>query len=92
VKLSSRDAAAKTVTVPDSFGDEEADPADEPEPEPEPDEEEQALRASSAAAPAPAAHRLRRVRRTERVITGRLPLLVREGSPEPSDTRIRRSY
>ncbi|GAB2890763.1 hypothetical protein GCM10027074_68780 [Streptomyces deserti] len=48
VKLSSREAAAKTVTVPETFDDEDAE---ESEPGPV---EEQALTASSAAADAPA--------------------------------------
>ncbi|GAA3057104.1 hypothetical protein GCM10010448_45610 [Streptomyces glomeratus] len=58
VKLSFREAAANTVIVPDSFGVEDAEDAEESdfsaESEPDPDEEEQALRTSSAAAPAPA--------------------------------------
>ena len=69
-----REAAAKTVTVPESFA--EDDDFGVPE---EPDvssEEEQALRASSAAAPTPATCRVRVVRRVrcaDRVITDLLP-------------------
>ncbi|GHA71535.1 hypothetical protein GCM10010345_88330 [Streptomyces canarius] len=48
---------------------EEADESEEWDVSVESDEEEQALRASAAAAPAPASHSIRRVRRTERVIT-----------------------
>jgi hypothetical protein len=71
VKLSFREAAANTVTVPDSFG--EADAPEEPGfpvsgASEESDEEEQAVRASTAAAPAPASRSSRRVRRAERVI------------------------
>src|SRR4051812_20364211 len=74
VKLSLSEAAAKTVTAPESFAEaEELEPAAaESESESEP-AEEQAARASSAAAPAPAACRVRTVRRTERVITVSLP-------------------
>jgi hypothetical protein len=69
VKLSLREAAAKTVTVPSTFGADEApDVAVAPEPvEPEasevPEDEEQALRASRAAADAPTIDRLRRAGR-----------------------------
>lgn len=61
------EAAANTVTVPDIFGDADAEESDFEEDESS--LEEQALRASSAAAPAPATCRVRRVRRAERVIT-----------------------
>jgi hypothetical protein len=78
VKLSFREAAANTVTVPESFGEEdvEADDFALPEESDLPSEEEQALRASSAAAPTPATCRVRlvrRVRRADRVITDLLP-------------------
>jgi hypothetical protein len=77
VQLSFREAAANTVTVPESFGEED----DEAEPfalsgESDVSEEEQALRASSAAAPTPATRRVRvvrRVRRVDRVVTDLLP-------------------
>jgi hypothetical protein len=72
VKLSLSEAAAKTVTVPDSLGDadvEVSDLADESEEAEESSEEEQALSAIRAATPAPATCSIRRVRRAERVIT-----------------------
>jgi hypothetical protein len=74
VKLSLSEAAAKTVTVPESFGEEEAEVSDFGEESESESEDEQALRASSAAAPTPATRRVRvRVRRADRVITGLLP-------------------
>ena len=80
VKLSLSEAAAKTATSPDGFDDadlEEPEPgAPESESESE-SEDEQADRTSSAATPAPAACSVRRVRRTERVITGPLPRSAR---------------
>ncbi|GHA15715.1 hypothetical protein GCM10010389_62840 [Streptomyces echinoruber] len=80
VKLSFSEAAAKTVTVPESrfapeaalaaVPDAAADPEDRGADDDASPEEEQALRASSAAAPAPAACSVRPVRRTVRVVTG----------------------
>jgi len=55
VKLSFREAAANTVTVPESFGEEDVEDFAASEESDVPSEEEQALRASSAATPAPAA-------------------------------------
>jgi hypothetical protein len=66
VKLSFNDAAAKTVTVPDSLSGGAFDVPAEPDDD-ESAEEEQALRASSAATPAPLARRARRLRRALRV-------------------------
>jgi hypothetical protein len=80
VKLSFSEAAAKTVTVPDSLSDAEAD-AEEPDVADESEsDDEQALRASRAAAPAPVTCNIRRVRRAERVITGELPLVLTDTS------------
>ncbi|GAA4302680.1 hypothetical protein GCM10023086_19180 [Streptomyces venetus] len=70
VKLSFSEAAAKTVTSPDSFGEPEAAGEEPDDAVEESSEDEQALRASSAAAPAPVTCSIRRVRRTVRVITG----------------------
>lgn len=75
VKLSFSDAAANTVTVPDSLSDEadatEPDLADEESPD-----DVQALRASSTVAPRAATCIGPRVRCSVRVITGPLPLVL----------------
>ncbi|GGR75966.1 hypothetical protein GCM10010269_13890 [Streptomyces humidus] len=55
VKLSFREAAANTVTVPDSWSAEDADAEVGDSAAEESPDDEQALRTSSAAAPAPAA-------------------------------------
>jgi hypothetical protein len=68
-----REAAAKTVTVPESFVDEDAEGESEaPAGVSEEDEEEQALSVSSTAVPPTASCRVRR--RAERIITGSLPI------------------
>ncbi|GHE60446.1 hypothetical protein GCM10014715_12130 [Streptomyces spiralis] len=93
VKLSFREAAAKTVTVPVTFWEEDAadpDPDDdEPSDDDEEDAEEQPLRASRAAAPAPATCSVR-VPGTERVITVSTPLVVHgrcRALPRPNSGR-----
>ncbi|GED88228.1 hypothetical protein TNCT6_53130 [Streptomyces sp. 6-11-2] len=86
VKLSFSEAAAKTVTVPDSFGAADADVPDPAEDEPSEDEEEQALRASNAAAPATPDFSIL-VRRVERVITVLLLWLCTEEAVAPCHDR-----
>lgn len=76
VKLSFSEAAANTVTSPESLPDEEADAEESDFDEEESSDDEQALSASSAAAPAPATCRVRRFRRAVRVFTGPLPLVL----------------
>jgi len=75
VRLSWSEAAAKTVTVPDRFGDEDADGEGSDVADEESSEEEQAVRDGSAADTAPAARRVRRVR-----CVGTVPCGSRSGS------------
>ncbi|GHF68688.1 hypothetical protein GCM10018787_16280 [Streptomyces thermodiastaticus] len=91
VKLSFNEAAAKTVTSPDTAPeapDDAEEPCEDCGDESGPDDE-QALRASSAAAPAPAARSIRRGDRAERLITDPLPQGPGRTGRSGTDTPVR---